>query len=147
VLNKSVDAISKYTENGRNYAKDFSGLQFEIRSLMNYLDGIAIGVNWGFYDRDIVFRHFQHVIHKNVAALLKGVCGEAAGRSWVSAEPATEAKGYECLEMFYHDWFGLEDKDKKCPEGEKCGDNCRRKAKSRGNGIERPKSGARSWGI
>lgn len=107
----SEPSIAQYARNIWDASKsgtDYTvvdNILHDIIGFMNYLDSLAIGIDQGVYNEQIVRDHMQSSIYKSVKAFIKGESGEVNGIAWKATKPLTIAKGYPCLLKLYDKWF------------------------------------------
>jgi hypothetical protein len=75
--------------------------RFDIAVLLNYLEGMAVGVTQGIYIEDIIKDHFMPVIDKAVRVFLKG----ESGASWKAKEALLPKEAFPRLLTMHTKWF------------------------------------------
>jgi hypothetical protein len=103
-INQYARKIWEESKSGTDYV-NVDNILHDIIGLMNYLDSLAIGVDQGVYNEQIVKDHMKSSIYKSVKAFIKGESGEVDGIAWKAAKPLVDAKGFPCLLKLYDKWF------------------------------------------
>ena len=94
ILDTSLRNLKKTRDAGR-FLLDASVVSIDIRTVLNYLDGIAIGVRQGFYDKTIVRDHLEPIIRFH--------CDECFDHE-VSRQANIKASDYSRLRDLIHEW-------------------------------------------
>ncbi len=97
LLNRQTELIFKASDSGKHYSPDrFVGpeLQHAVINLLNYFDGIAIGIEQNLYHERIVRDHLESSLTKAVDTFLtNGLAG-----------PAVEANHFQVLIRVRESW-------------------------------------------
>jgi hypothetical protein len=96
VLDKSLRAVAVAKDSG-DLAKNPQKYRLDVDNILNFLESIAIGVEQGLYDKDLVKDYMQPIMRRHVAELIESGIAKA-----ISAGP----NDFKALEKLDKDWTG-----------------------------------------
>ena len=71
------------SDNGTDYTKLTSAHEFDAVTLLNYLEGVAIGIEQDIYVEKMAKDYLKEIVHKAFSALIKGESGDG----WKATTP------------------------------------------------------------
>jgi hypothetical protein len=100
IIYEATARIWKATEGGKNYGKHDTIDKHDIITVLNYLEGIAVGVTQGLLVEAIVKDHFDVAISKIIKVYFEG----EDGPTWSVDEPMFKGDEYRVLRSLYRKW-------------------------------------------
>jgi hypothetical protein len=101
IVHGAMKSIWDATANGTDYTKLTDSQKFHAFVLLNYLDGIAVGIHQDVYIEQMVKDYLQLSVHKAVKALIKGHSGDG----WKAEKSIAPESGYKPLCALHDKWF------------------------------------------
>gem|GEM_PF-4066923 len=109
IMYKLQKEVWEKTNDGTDYSNP-DQIRFQALGILNYLEGLAIGVAQEAYSEQIVRDQCGDFMFKAVEAWIKGESGQLNDRSWTSSKPAiAQEQEYEFLVKLYNKWFSKKD--------------------------------------
>jgi len=89
------------SNNGTDYTKLTDADQFDAITLLNYLEGLAVGIFQNVYVEGMARDYLQEVVRKAVKALIKGESGDG----WKATTGLFQCSDFSMLCQLYDRWF------------------------------------------
>lgn len=108
--NEIFRSITKNIFNKSKNGSDYTDYKFDhdVVCLLNYFESIAVGVNQGIYNEDMMKDYLNESIYKSVKIFILGESGEIKGRTWVANKGIIKPGEQPFLMELYTKWFPIE---------------------------------------
>lgn len=103
MFKKVTESIFEKSKNGT----DYTNFEYDhnVLYLINYLESIAVGVEQGIYNEDMMKDYLKEAVYKSVKVFLLGLGGDLKGRSWTANKSVTYPNEQPNLMRLYKKWF------------------------------------------
>ncbi len=100
LLKRAMRNLFRATDNGTDYTKLTEENVFDALTILNYLDGIAMGIEQNVYIEQLARDYLESTVHKAVKAIIKGEPGEG----WKASKKLVSAEDFVPLCNLYAKW-------------------------------------------
>jgi hypothetical protein len=100
LLKEAMKNVWEASDGGTDYTKLTAACSFDVLTLLNYFDGIAIGIIERVYIDEMARDYLEDSLNKAVKALILGESGDG----WKASKPFFPEKEFASLCKLYHTW-------------------------------------------
>jgi hypothetical protein len=100
LLHQAMKSLWKTTNRGTDYTKLTSENDFDVLTVLNYFEGIAIGIAERVYKEKMARDYLEDSLTKAVRALIYGQSGDG----WKAERPIFPDKNFPVLAKLYRAW-------------------------------------------
>ena len=92
--------LRRASQNGTDYTNIQDEHRLDCITVLNYLDGVAVGVEQKVYIEEMAKDYLEAIVHKAVQALVKGESGEG----WKAGRPIATQAQFPTLYALHERW-------------------------------------------
>jgi len=100
LLKQAMKNLWQATDSGTDYRKLTATNDFDVLTVLNYFDGLAIGIAERVYVEEMARDFLEDSLNKAVRALIYGESGEG----WKASKPIFPEKDFAILVKLYRAW-------------------------------------------
>ena len=100
LLREAMEHLWKKSKHGSDYTTLDESDEFHVLTILNYLSGVACGIEQGVIIEVLAKDYLEHSIIKSVKAFIKG----ESGQGWKSEKSIISAAGFESLVRVQEAW-------------------------------------------
>lgn len=100
LLKRAMRNLFRATDNGSDYTKLKEEHVFDALTILNYLDGIAMGIEQNVYIEQLAKDYLENTVQKAVRAIMKGESGDG----WKADKILVPERDFVPLVKLYNRW-------------------------------------------